>query len=93
MDPMSQHGNARGTYHAQAVCASRPWQSCMLVHAARSNATDSKTEPASSAVGGRPMCVQKMTIRRRSGPRGELFKDLQDGKALLSSVPSPHVCD
>jgi hypothetical protein len=44
-------------------------------------------------VGGRPMCVQKMTIRPRSGPGGEVFKDMQNGKAPDSSVPTPGVCD
>jgi predicted RNase H-like nuclease len=46
------------------------------------------------AVGGRPMCVQKMTGRRRSQERfGDLFGKMQKGKVPASSVPSPHLCD
>lgn len=45
-------------------------------------------------VGGRPMCVQTMSIPLGSiEPAGDLFEDMQKGKVPESSVPSPHFCD
>jgi hypothetical protein len=45
-------------------------------------------------VGGRPMCVQQMTMRLGSSePDGKLLEDRQKGKAPASSVPSPRFCD